>query len=158
MRRNHKHLLARLLDHFWGQLPLVASGLGPERIYDGRKQAVGTRIVELTCHGPKHGHIVDGVVPTLVVALVLLLHVAQGVQCTALVKFVERNQICKVEHVNLLELRRRAVLWGHHVQRHIAVVEDFGVGLADSARLKHDEIVLGGLEDAERITHVLAQR
>ena len=38
------------------------------------------------------------------------------------------------------------------------MVEDFGVGLADSARLKHNEVVLGGLEDAERITHVLAQR
>ena len=79
MGRNHEHLLARLLDHFWRQLPLVASGLGLQSVHNGRKQAVGTWIVELACHRAKHGHFVDGVVPTLVVALVLLLHVAQGI-------------------------------------------------------------------------------
>jgi hypothetical protein len=73
-----------------------------------------------------------------VVALPLLAHVAQRVLGAALLELVERDQLGEVEHVDLLELARRAVLARHHVHRHVDEVDDLRVALADAGRLDDD--------------------
>ena len=74
------------------------------------------------------------------VAAPLLAHVAQRVLGAALLELVERDQVGEVEHVDLLELARRAVLARHHVHRHVDEVDDLGVALADAGRLDDDQV------------------
>ena len=52
----------------------------------------------------------------VVVAAELLLDVAHRVERAALVELVDGDQVGEVEHVDLLELGRRAVLRRHHVE------------------------------------------
>ena len=125
MGRNHKELLAGFARRFGGDGPLRILGFEAQGLYDGRKKQVGSRVVKLTGHGAKNGHIVQGVIPAKVVALVLFFNVAERVECSALIEFVEGNQVGKIEHVNFLELRGCAVFWGHHIKRDVAVVKDF---------------------------------
>ena len=74
------------------------------------------------------------------VAPPLLADVAQGVLAAALVELVEHEDPGEVEHVDLLELARGAVLRRHHVERDVDEVDDRGVALADPGRLDDDEI------------------
>ena len=74
------------------------------------------------------------------VAPPLLADVAQGVLAAALVELVEDEDPGEVEHVDLLELARGAVLRRHHVERDVDEVDDRGVALADPGRLDDDEI------------------
>ena len=53
------------------------------------------------------------------VAPPLLAHVAQRVLRAAAVGLVQHDEVGEVEHVDLLELRRRAVLGRHHVDREV---------------------------------------
>nr|GFD52312.1 hypothetical protein [Tanacetum cinerariifolium] len=104
-----------------------------QRAQDGPVEPVHAGVVELRGDGAKHGHFLQRRIPALVVALVLLAHVAQGVEAAALVELVERDDVGKVQHVNLFELRGRAVFGRHHVEAHVGVLDDFGVALADAA-------------------------
>ena len=75
-----------------------------------------------------------------VIPLVLLADIPQRIEGTLLVRLVDRNQVGEVEHVDLLQLRCRSVLRSHHIHRHIRVVDDLGVGLADSRSLQENEV------------------
>ena len=74
------------------------------------------------------------------IALPLLAHVAQAVLGAALLELVEHDHVGEVEHVDLLELARRAVVAGHHVQRQVDEVDDLGVRLADAGGLDDDQV------------------
>ena len=76
--------------------------------------------------------------PVGMIAAPLLAHVAQAVLGAALLALVEHDEIGEVEHVDLLELARGAVLARHHVQRQIDEIDDLGVGLADAGGLDDD--------------------
>ena len=95
-------------------------------------KSVHAGVVELGSDGADDRHLVKGFIPKLVVALVLLAHVAQGIEGAAFVKFIDRNDIGEIEHVNFFQLSCRAVFGGHHVEADVAVVNDFGVGLPDA--------------------------
>ncbi len=84
---------------------------------------------------PKTGSVSSAASKSVVVALALLAHVAQRVERAALVELVDRDEVREVEHVDLLELRRGAVLGGHDVERDVGVLDDLGVGLADARGL-----------------------
>ena len=66
------------------------------------------------------------------VPLVLLLYIAQGIEGAAFIKFVDRHQVGKIKHVDLLKLAGCSIFRGHHIEGHIAVIDDFGVGLPDT--------------------------
>ena len=133
------------------------SGLVRQRIHQGAVEAVGAGVVELGRNGAEDGQAVVLRLPEFVVALVLLADVAQGIGASALVELVDGHHISEVEHVDLLQLRSGAEFRGHHVQRHVAVVHDFRVALADAGRLQNDEVKTGRFEDAEGVAHVAAQ-
>ena len=79
-------------------------------------QAVHPRIVELGGNRPKNGHFLHWFLPKLVCPLVLFFDVAQGIRGPPFVKFVDGNDIRKIDHVDLFQLGRCAVFGGHHVK------------------------------------------
>ena len=80
-------------------------------------------------------------------------HVPQGILPPALVELVEDDEIGEVEHVDLLELRGRPVLGGHHVEGEVGEVDHLGVALADPGRLDHHEVEAGSLEHRDGVAH-----
>jgi hypothetical protein len=85
------------------------------------------------------------------VALPLLAHVAQRVLGAALVELVEHHQLGEVEHVDLLELARRAEVAGHHVHREIDQVDDLRIALADAGGLDDHQVVAQRLEEGDAV-------
>ena len=128
-----------------------------QRVHHAAVELVGPRVVELGRDGAHNREIVVVGFPQVVVALELLPHVAQRVLGAPLVKLVDGHHVGEVEHVDFLQLRRRPELWGHHVQRHVAVVHDLGVALANAAGLQHDQVEFCGLEDVKRFLHMTRQ-
>ena len=92
------------------------------------------------------------------IALKLLLHITQGIEGTPFVEFVEGNQIGEIEHIDFFELGGGAVLGRHHIQAHIAVLDDFGIALTNTRCFEDDEVEARGLGYIHRILHIFAER
>ena len=155
---DHRTLVAVLRDHVLLVGLQRRARLLDDGLHEGDVETVRTRIVELARDRAVDRHLVGGDVPQLAGALDLLLDVSESVEAAALVELVDRDKIGVVEHVDLLELGRGAVLGGHDVQARVAVVGDLGVRLADAARLDDDEVEAGGLRDVDGGLDVLGQR
>ena len=97
-------------------------------------------VVEARRHRPEHRHRVRGLLEPLAVALVLLAHVAQRVLRALAVELVDRDEVREVQHVDLLELARRAEFRRHHVQRCVDQRHDRGVALPDPRGFDDDEV------------------
>ena len=83
------------------------------------EQMIHAGIVEAAGDRRKHRHLRVRQPRLLrMIAPPLLAHVAQGIFRAALFELVEHDHVREVEHVDLLELARRAVLAGHDVERH----------------------------------------
>ena len=136
----------------------VDTGLLLDRLHQPHIQVVGAGVVELAGDGAHHGQRVIVGIPQLVVALVLLLHIAHGIEGAALVELVDGHHIGEVEHVDLLQLRGCAELRRHDVERDIAVVQDLRIALADAARLQDDQVEACCLQHVHGLLHMLAQR
>ena len=78
-------------------------------------QDVGARIVKLGSDRTEHRQRLIGHVEEIAVAAVLFADVAEGILGAFALKFVDGNNICKVEHVDLFQLGRSAELAGHHI-------------------------------------------
>ncbi len=133
--------------------PATATFAGPrvELRAERGEQPVDAGIVEAAGDRREDGHLGVRHPERRVVAAPLLAHVAQRILGTALLELVERDQLGEVEHVDLLELARRAVLAGHDVQRHVDEVDDLGVTLADARCLDHDQVEGCVLEQVEHV-------
>ena len=109
-------------------------------------------VVEAAGHRAEHRHLVGPLLEGLAVALHLLGHVAQRVGRALAVELVDRDELGEVEHVDLLELARRAELGRHHVHRHVDQRHDGRVALADARGLDDHQVEAGGLArgDARR--------
>ena len=68
---------------------------------------------------PNTGRVSTVAAELLAVAGELAAHVAQRVLGAAPLELVDGDHVGEVEHVDLLELRRRAELGRHHVERHV---------------------------------------
>jgi hypothetical protein len=86
-----------------------------------------------------------------VVAAPLLAHVAQRVLGAALLELVEHDHVGEIEHVDLLELARRAVFGRHHVQGQVRDIDDLGVALPDARRLDEHEIEARGPVERDHV-------
>jgi hypothetical protein len=86
-----------------------------------------------------------------VVAPPLLAHVAQAVLGAALLGLVEHDEVGIVEHVDLLELARGAILARHDVQRQVDHVDDLGVRLADASRLHDHQVEAARLVEMDHL-------
>ena len=75
--------------------------------------------------------------------------VAQRIGRALPVGLVQRDQVGELEHVDLLELRRRAVVGRHHVDGDVDEVDDLRVALADARGLDDHEVEVRGLEHAQ---------
>ena len=141
-RRRHQRMpfdqfgRARIRD---GPAP-VATCLFVEPCAECGKETVDARIVEAARDGREHRHLVVGPLELDPVAAPLLAHVAQRILGAALLELVERDQVGEIEHVDLLELARRAVFARHHVHRHVDEVDDLGVALADACGFDDNEV------------------
>ena len=100
--------------------------------YHERIKAIHARIVELGSHGTHYRKLLVLRFPEVVIALVLLAHVPKRIEGATLVKLVEGDQVCKVEHVDFLQLRGRPIFWRHHIERKVRMLNDLGVGLPDA--------------------------
>ncbi len=97
-------------------------------------------VVEAGGDGAEHRHVLGRVVEPLTVAHHLAAHGTQRVVGATTLELVDRHHIGEVEHVDLLELRGRAVLGRHHEQRDVGELGDRGVALADAGRLHDHEV------------------
>ena len=129
----------------------LAARLRVEPRAQRREQPVHARIVEAARDRREHRHLVVGPLELGAVAPPLLAHVAQRVLGAALLELVQRDQVGEIEHVDLLELARRAVFARHHVHRHVDEVDDLGVALADARRLDDDQVEAGVLQQVEHV-------
>ena len=122
------------------------------------------RIVELAGDRWIDRHFFVGQLERDAVALPLLAHVAQRVFGAALVVLVQHDEFGEVDHVDLLELARRAVVARHDVHWKVDQIDDFRIGLADAGRLDDDEVVALPFEkrdavlEHDRSRRVLAAR
>ena len=66
--------------------------------------------------------------------------VAERILGAAPLELVDHDQVGEVEHVDLLELGRGAVLGRHDVDRHVGQRDDRGITLTDARRLHDDEV------------------
>jgi hypothetical protein len=110
-----------------------------------RRDAV---VVEAARHRAEDRHRVGGCFERLAVALHLLGDVAQRVGGALAVELVDRDELGEVEHVDLLELARRAELGRHHVDRHVDERHDRRVALADARGLDDHEVEAGAFTAA----------
>ena len=77
--------------------------------------------------------------------------IAPGILCTAPLVLVHRDHIGEVEHVDLLELRRRPEFRSHHVEGDIAVRDDRSVALTDARGLDDDDVEASGLAGGDDV-------
>ena len=108
-------------------------------------------VVEARGDGAVDRHGVGRHAERFVVALDLLAHVAQRVLGALAVELVDRDQVGEIEHVDLLELARRAEFRRHDIERDIDMGHDGGVALPDARGLDDDEVEAGGLARGDRV-------
>jgi len=138
--------------HDGGLVGAVAHGHTRQTAF-GQRQAQGTQtgfeglvegghavVVEAGGHGAKHRHLVGGCAPSFAVALHLFAHVAQGIAGPFAVKFVDGDELGKVQHVDFFELAGGTEFGGHHVHGHIDMRHDGGIALPNAGRFHHDQI------------------
>ena len=92
-------------------------------------------VVEGRGAGAEDRHVLGPRAERLPVADELAADVAHRVLGAAPLELVDRDDVGEVEHVDLLQLRGRAELRRHDVQRHVDVGHDRRVTLADAGRL-----------------------
>ena len=102
-------------------------------------------VVETGGDGAEHRHGLRGIAERLAVPLHLLAHVAQRVLGASAIELVDRHEVGEIEHVDLLELARRAEFRCHHVERDVGMRHDRRVALADAGGLDDHELVAGRL-------------
>src|SRR5260221_1556699 len=108
-------------------------------------------VVEARSDGAVYRHVLGGAVEELAVALVLLPHVAQRVLAALAVELVDGDEIGEVEHVDFLELARRAVFGRHHVERGIGERHDRRIALADAGSLDDHQVESGDLAGRDHV-------
>src|SRR5258706_15387246 len=108
-------------------------------------------VVEARSDGAVYRHVLGGAVEELTVALVLLPHVPQRVLAALAVELVDGDEIGEVEHVDFLELARRAVFGRHHVERGIGERHDRRIALADAGSLDDHQVESGHLAGRDHV-------
>src|SRR5204862_433478 len=116
-----------------------------ERGEDALVERGDTVVVEARSDGAVYRHLLGGAVEELAVALDLLANVPQRVLAALAVELVDGDEVRKIEHVDFLELARRAVLGRHHVERSIDERHDRRIALADTGGLHEHEVESGDL-------------
>ncbi len=106
---------------------------GEQRVHAGIAEAAGDRAVD--------AQRVGGGVERLSIALHLFRDVAQRVFPSAAIELVHGDEVGVVQHPDLLELARRTVLGGHHVDGDVGEIHDLRVALADAGRLDDHPVV-----------------
>ena len=79
------------------------------------------------------------------VALNLLLYIPQCILPPSFIKFVHRDEVGKIQHVDFFELGSRSVFRRHNIERYIAVIDNFGIALADAGGFQEDQIKVRSL-------------
>ena len=130
----------------------------PQQPADVPEHPVDARVLELAGDRRIDGHVLVADLEGQPVAPPLLAHVTQRILTAAAVELVQHDHIGEVEHVDLLELARRAVVRGHHVDREVDQVDDLAVALADAGGLDQDHGEPGSLEQRDRVAEDLAGR
>ena len=115
------------------------------------EQIIDARVIELAGNGWVNGNLVIAYRESDVVPLPLLADVSQRVFGASLFKFVQRDDIREVQHVDLLELAGRAILTGHYIDGQIHQIDDLGVALSDTCRLDDDQIESGASEAIDAV-------
>jgi hypothetical protein len=108
-------------------------------------QRVDPAVVEVRRARPEDGQGLPVRVPQLVVALVLLAHVAERVLRAPPGELVDDDEVRVVEHLDLLELARGAELRRHHVEGEVRELRDLRVALPDARRLDEDHVEAAAL-------------
>ena len=128
----------------------LAEALVPERTKNAVEQRRNSVVVDPRGDRPVYRHRLRIGPERLPVPDHLLADVAQRVGGAFPVELVDRDNIGEIQHVDLLELGRRAEFRRHDVEAGIRVGRDRGVALADAGSLHDDQVEareLGGPED-----------
>ena len=116
------------------------------------------RIVPVPRDRRKDGHVDVRGADLVAIATPLLADVAQRVGGAPAIALVQHDQVREVDHVDLLELGRRAVVRRHHVERRVDAIDDLRVALPDAGGLEEDQIEARGAQHGEAVARGLRQR
>ncbi len=120
------------------------------------KGTVQTGVVELAGNGRVYRNLLRSHGKGIVIALPLFANIPQGILSTALVVLVENHHVGVIDHVDLFQLARRAVVAGHDIEREIHQIDNLGITLADTGGLHQHQIVAEGFQEqgdiAEHLT------
>ena len=97
-------------------------------------------IVELTGDRRVDRNLVVGRRERRVIAFPLLADISQGIFGPTLVVLVQDDEVREIEHVDLLELARGAVIAGHDVDGEIHEIDDLAIALSDTRGLDDDQV------------------
>ena len=128
-----------------------------EPVEEREVEARDAGVVEVRGHRRVDRHRLGAAVEGGAVALDLLFDVAEGVLGAAPLELVERDEVGHVEHPDLFELRRRAEVVRHDVERDVDELGHFGVALPDACRLDEDEVEVGRAAHADGLFERLAR-
>ena len=70
----------------------------------------------------------------------VVLHRAQCIGGPGFVALVQDHGVCGVEHLDLLELTRTAIVRRHDIGRYVDEIDDLGVSLPGAGGLDEDQI------------------
>ena len=129
-----------------------------DTLREGAEETVHAGVAEARCGAGEDRHGVGVSVELHPVPLHLLGNILAGIFGATLIGLVDGNEVGIVEHLNLLELRRRTELGRHHIERDVAEFGHLGVALADARSLEQDEVVAGERENPRAIFRGLRQR
>ncbi len=118
-----------------------------------QEKGVDTGITEVTGDTGEDGHVFGGAIKGAAIALDLFGDVTHGVIGPALIGFVDGDDVGKVEHIDLFELRWCAEFGGHDVHGEVAEIDHSAIALSDASGFKDDQVVLSGLECREGIAY-----
>jgi hypothetical protein len=150
LRRHDRALVRRLANGNQRQLAFLERQAELKQTRQHRLIKRGDAVVvEARSHGAEDRHFRGTLTEGLVVALILLAHVAQGVIGALAVEFVDGHEIGEIEHVDLLELRRGAELGRHHIQRGVDQRHDGRVALTNPRGFDDHQIEAGQLAGGE---------
>ena len=82
----------------------------------------------------------------LMISSPLTFHISQCIQRPPLLKFVQRDGVRKIKHIDFFQLGSRAIFRGHHVDGEVHKIHNLTVTLPNASGLNNDEIKPGCLK------------
>ena len=91
-------------------------------------------------------------------ALILFTHIPDSIQGARLIKFINSDHVCIIQHIDLFQLARGSVFRCHHVQTDLCIIQYGRIPLSHAGALQNDPIISRLPADIQPIRHMFTER